>query len=60
MKSLVKRQGGSVRRVARSRKALRLVENTQMDLFLPTLRIASPIVTGDGYMTLDALLAAIL
>jgi hypothetical protein len=31
-----------------------------MDRFLLTLKIASPMVTGDGYMTLDALLAAIL
>lgn len=31
-----------------------------MDLFLPTLKIASPMVTGDGYMTLDALLVVIL
>lgn len=60
MKSLVKRQGGSVRRVVRSGKALRLVDNSKINRFLPTLKIASPIVTGDGYMTLDALLAAIL
>jgi hypothetical protein len=49
-----------VRRVVRSGKALRLVDNSKINRFLPTLKIASPIVTGDGYMTLDALLAAIL
>jgi hypothetical protein len=31
-----------------------------MDRFLLTLKMASPVVTGGGYMTLDALLAAIL
>lgn len=31
-----------------------------MDRFLITLKMASPVVTGGGYMTLDALLAAIL
>ena len=31
-----------------------------MDRFLLTLKMASPMVTGGGYMTLDALLAAIL
>lgn len=31
-----------------------------MDRFAVTLRLASPLVTGGGYMTLDALLAAVL
>ena len=31
-----------------------------MDRFIATLRLGSPLVTGGGYMTLDALLAAIL
>lgn len=31
-----------------------------MDRFLLTLKLGSPVITGGGYMTLDALLAAIL
>lgn len=31
-----------------------------MDRFQLTLRLASPVITGGGYMTLDALLAAVL
>jgi hypothetical protein len=34
--------------------------NGYMERFQLTLRLASPVITGGGYMTLDALLAAVL